>query len=48
MLFALQPDRSVTGGAFYEGDRFDSDLVEVIFSPTLNEQEKNSAFTRST
>ena len=32
MLFALQPDRSVTGGAFYEADRFDSDLVEVLLA----------------
>jgi DNA-directed RNA polymerase III subunit RPC6 len=29
MLSTLQPDRSITGGAFYEGDRFDKELVEV-------------------
>ena len=30
MLSGLQPDRSITGGAFYEGDRFDKELVEVF------------------
>lgn len=30
MLSTLQPDRSITGGAFYEGDRFDKELVEGI------------------
>ena len=29
MLAELQPDRSITGGAFYEGERFDKELVEV-------------------
>ena len=29
ILFDTEPDRSITGGAFYEGDRFDKDLVEV-------------------
>ena len=29
ILFDTEPDRSITGGAFYEGDRFDRDLVEV-------------------
>ena len=32
MLADLQPDRSITGGAFYEGERFDKELVEVIAS----------------
>ena len=31
MLFDLEPDRSVTGGAFYEGDKFDKELVEVCY-----------------
>jgi len=30
ILFDTEPDRSITGGAFYEGDRFDRDLVEGI------------------
>lgn len=30
MLAELQPDRSITGGAFYEGERFDKELVEGI------------------
>ena len=40
ILHDTEPDRSITGGAFYEGDRFDKDLVEVSFltmSPFLEQ-----------
>ena len=33
MLFELEPDRSITGGAWYSGKEFESEFVEI-----LNEQ----------
>jgi hypothetical protein len=33
MLYDLEPDRSITGGPWYSGKKFDSEFVEV-----LNEQ----------
>ena len=30
MLFNLQPDRSVTGGAWYSDQDFESEFVEVL------------------
>ena len=29
ILFGIEPDSSITGGAFVDGDRFDKELVEV-------------------
>ena len=33
MLFEIEPDRSITGGAWYSGKEFESEFVEI-----LNEQ----------
>ena len=31
ILFGIEPDSSITGGAFVDGDRFDKELVEVRY-----------------
>lgn len=30
MLYNLEPDRSITGGAWYSGQDFESEFVEVL------------------
>lgn len=30
MLYELEPDRSVTGGAWYSGQEFESEFVEIL------------------
>ena len=32
MLFELEPDRSVTGGAFYSEQEFESEFVDILTS----------------
>ena len=31
ILYSVVPDKSITGGAFYDGDKFDKELVEVSY-----------------